>query len=247
MGCQLVHDPRQSPQITVTIARSHFTEHPLYQDVDSKLCGDATDVLMNAGHTVFQLYQMPLNEADHARWLLRMTDPKCKCNRVLSLGCGVGGVEAYWKMLRPHMTFELVNISNQQLRRMVCPGKKVHANAETYRSKAKPFDLVVLCYLLGHVSVNKTLESALANLAPWGRLLVYDVFEGTQNFQETLIYATPTFKQLELFGADYNLRFHTVIEDTEGAHIPLAEFFKENNPWIALESSPGLFVFDNYQ
>jgi SAM-dependent methyltransferase len=221
--------------------KGHFTEHPLYQKDENGLCAVATEALMAAGHTVFQIYQMPLSEIHHAEWLLRMTDPECKAKRVLSLGCGIGGMEAYWKIMRPDMTFELVNISQEQIKRCVCRGRKVCADAETYRSDQPPFDLVAICYLLGHVNVHSTLSSALANLAPWGRLLVYDLFEGTQNLRETLLYDTPSFEEVETFGVTHKMRFRATIQDR--GRIPLADFFRDNFGWIGFESRPGLFVF----
>jgi SAM-dependent methyltransferase len=216
----------------------HFTQHPLYQN-DMALA-DVTDMLLAAGHTIFQLFQMPASEEDHALWLLEKADPECIAGRVLSLGCGVGGMEAYWQKFRPYMTFELVNISQWQLYRSRCPGRKVWENAETYHSKEGPFDLVVLCYLLGHVNVDMTLLSALANVAPHGRLLIYDVFEGTPIFRSSLFYETPTFNQLEIFGTANGLRFRTVLEEPQ---IQLTKFFDDNMPWVAQESRPGLFVF----
>jgi ubiquinone/menaquinone biosynthesis C-methylase UbiE len=149
-------------------------------------------------------------------------------------------MEAYWKQRRPELSFELVNISKEQLNRSRCAGREVHANAETYVSDQGPFDLVLVCYLLGHVDVEATLCSALRNCAPGGKLLVYDVFEGTTKFRDTLFYETPSFQQLEIFGTANGLRFRTVLEETK---IPLARFFEDNFGWIAQEARPGLFVF----
>lgn len=221
--------------------KAHFTEHPLYWSEDNELCGRLTDELMAQGETVFQLFQKPFNEADHSAWLLSVADPEQKAERVLSLGCGIGGMERYWRALRPELRFELVNISKAQLARCICKGNRVAANAETYRSAQAPFDLVVLCYMLGHVNVQQTLVSALSNCAPWGKILVYDLFEGTRNLRETLFYETPTFKQLENFGTAFDLRFRHVIQDR--AQIPMAKFWKDSFGWIGLESRPGLFVF----
>ena len=171
----------------------HFTVHPLYR-ADGEGAGLATDALMAAGQTVFQVFQMADNEPEHCQWLLQCADRDRTIQRVLSLGCGVGGMEAHWHLLRPELEFELVNISQAQLDRCLCKGEKVKANAEDYHSKREPFDMVVIAYLLGHVDVHKTLASALANLAPWGTMLIYDVFEGTSSFRETLLYDTPQLR-----------------------------------------------------
>lgn len=220
-------------------AQSHFLTHPLYQN-DPELAR-VTDQLLSIGMSVFQIYQRPPTEAEHSLWLLGVTDPERKARRVLSLGCGVAGMEWYWHRCRGNLRFEFVNISQEQLDRIRCKGRTVRANAETYHSDRPPFDLVVLCYLLGHVNVELTLLSALGNLAPWGRMLVYDIFEGTRNFKETLHYDTPRFEQLEIFGTANSLRFRAVLQDR--AQIPLAPYFAQNYGWIALETRPGLFVF----
>lgn len=215
----------------------NLKDHPLYGS--EPLVADLTDSMLAFGSTIFQIYQMPIDEPDHAAWLLRLADPEMKCERVLSLGCGVGGLEAYWNLFRPKMRFELVNTSKAQLKRCFCRGRKICADATSYVSKQPKFDMVILCYLLGHVQIEKTLESALENLAPWGTMLIYDVFEGSQNFDLTLFYNTPYFHQIERFGLSNNLRFRHVVE----RGIPLGKYFKEHAPWAALESSPGLFVF----
>jgi SAM-dependent methyltransferase len=218
----------------------HFSEHPLYQD-DVALC-DVTEVILKAGHTIFQLFQMPETEEDHALWLLQQADPNCTVRRVLSLGCGVGGMEAYWQKFRPELEFELVNISQSQLDRIRCSGRTVCANAEQYRSADGTFDLVVIAYLLGHVDAWLTLWSAVENLRQGGRLLVWDVFNGSERFRKSLFYGTPTFKLLEAFGYLHELRFRTVLEDT--AHtIPLTPFFADLVPWVPREATAGLFVF----
>jgi hypothetical protein len=64
---------------------------------------------------VFQFFQMPRNERDHSQWLLSVVDPQNRARSVLSLGCGVAGMESYWKIQRPELEFELVNISQPQL------------------------------------------------------------------------------------------------------------------------------------
>jgi len=216
----------------------HHTIHPFY--ADEQKVGVVTDELIMAGNTVFQIFQMPENEWDHSCWLLACADPQGECRHTLSLGCGVGGMEAYWGRLRPRMAFELVNTSQAQLDRCVCQGKKVCADAETYLSANTPFDLVVLCYLLGHVQVTKTLAAAYENLAPFGRMLIYDVFEGSEQFREKLQYDTPSLDEVERFGVDAKMRFRTV---TQG-QIPVGAFFQDHFPWVVNQATPALFVFE---
>jgi hypothetical protein len=201
-------------------------------------CALLTDQMLATGHTVFQLFQKGY-EPEHCKWLLDLADPKRKVKRVLSLGCGVSGMEAHWHLARPELEFELVNISQEQLDRTLCQGRRVWANAETYHSDNGPFDMVVIAYLLGHVLVEMTLLSALGNLAPRGKLLIYDVFEGSKRFCRELFYDTPTFEQLEIFGTANGLRFREVMQ----GGVPLADFSKKYVPWIAVESKAGLFIF----
>ena len=212
-------------------------EHPLYSN--EQQCASTTDALLMCGQTVFQIFQMPDNEQQHSQWLLRIADPKRRAQRVLSLGCGVGGMEAYWKEVRPELSFELVNASRAQLDRLVCDGEAVRADAETYVSSTPPFDLVVVAYLLGHVHSGDTLRNALRNLAPDGTLLVYDVFNGTEEFCSRLYYQTPCLAEIEQFGVFNELRFRYVIE----GGIPLGSFFRETQPWVTGHAIPGLFVF----
>jgi len=217
----------------------NLASHPLYGSEANVIL--VTDALLKAGHTIFQLYQWPDTEKDHAEILIHLADPLRKVRRILSLGCGVGGMEALWQNQRPEIVeYEMVNISQAQLNRcLVKQATRVCANAETYISERRPFDLVVVAYLLGHVNIDMTLLSALGNLGPGGKLLVYDVFEGTERFDTELYYNTPAFEQLEIFGIANGLRFKLVLE----ARIPLAEFARKTVPWIADESCPGLFIF----
>jgi SAM-dependent methyltransferase len=219
----------------------HFTEHPLYQD-EVTLC-NVTEAMLKAGHTIFQLFQMPATEEDHALWLLQTADPQCTAKRVLSLGCGVGGMEAYWQKFRPELSFELVNISQTQLDQILCSGRTVCANAEQYRSAEGPFDLAVVAYMLGHVNAWLTLWNAMNNLRTGGRLLIWDVFDGSERFRQSLIYGTPSFKMIEMFGYVHELRFRTVLEDSVHT-IPLTSFFADLVPWVVREVSAGLFVFE---
>ena len=216
---------------------ARFTDHPLYKS--DRALTIVTEALLASGHTVFQIFQWPGGEARHSDQLLTMADPKEEARTVLSLGCGVGGMEAYWKASRPELEFELVNIAKPQLDRCVCDGRCVLDNAETYQSPWGPFDLVLVCYLLGHVDPLMTLCSALVNTDAGGTLLVYDVFDGSEQFCETWFYNTPTLRELERFGVDNNLRFQTVYE----GGIPFGDYFAESGLWTAVDATPALFVF----
>lgn len=216
---------------------AYYTFHPLYKNEETTAF--LTDEMMSSGHTVFQLFQMPENELDHSKWMLDVVDPEQTRKRVLSLGCGVAGMEAHWHIARPELSFELVNISQAQLDRCLCQGKRVRANAETYHSPNGPFDIVVLAYLLGHVNADMTLLSALGNLAPNGHLLIYDVFDASKHFCETLFYNPPSLQTIEIFGTANGLRFRSASE----GDIPLNGYFRKCVPWAWNECTPALFVF----
>jgi SAM-dependent methyltransferase len=210
-------------------------DHPLYQNDDA--VRNVSEWLLDRGYTVLQLFQMPHNEQEHSEWMLKQVG-QCG-NRILSLGSGVAGMEAYWKKLRPELEFELVNISQSQLDLSLCDGRKICADAEGYISDAGPFDIVILSYVLGHVDIDATLESAGGNVAPKGKLLIYDVFNGSDRFNEEMHYDTPCLSDIVNFSrvyGGYPLRILT--------SIPLGEFCVKYVPWVVTQTVPGLFIFE---
>jgi SAM-dependent methyltransferase len=218
------------------VSAARFDVHPLYRN-QAKIAL-VTDALLASGHSVFQIFQRYPDEAAHSEWLLSLADPEEKARTVLSLGCGVGGMEAYWHASRPELEFTLVNIAQAQLDRCLCAGRTVCANAETYIDKEQ-FDLVVICYLLGHVRVDITLLSALGNLKRGGNLLIYDIFDGSEKFCDTWFYDTPALSTIEIFGTANGLRFRTVFQ----GGIPYGDFFQDSGLYTAVDAMPALFVF----
>ena len=218
-----------------------YRNHPLYKD--EALVADWTDRLVNAGHSVFQLFQFPSNEEQHSLILLDIVDPKRELTLVMSLGCGVAGMEAYWKRARPELKFHLVNTSKAQLQRSLCDGDLIRADAQSYSSQLAPFDLVVIAYMLGHVEALPTLRRAAAQLRPGGKLFVYDVFNGTEEFSQRLCYRMTSLSQLEQFGVQSQLRFRVVVE----GGIPVApcmhDIDAELAKWLPTQATPALFVF----
>jgi SAM-dependent methyltransferase len=210
-----------------------LADHPLYSNDDA--VRDVSEWLLEHGYTVLQLFQMPNNEQEHSEWMLELVDPKGSAKRVLSLGCGVAGMEAFWKRLRPELEFELVNISQSQLELSLCEGRKICADAEGYVSDAGTFDIVVLAYLLGHVDAEVTLESAYENVAPGGKLFIYDVFNGTERFNHEMHYDSPSSDQILSFGLPVTMLTRV---------IPLGQFAKKHVPWVADHCIPGLFIFE---
>jgi|SRR5215469_3901220 len=216
----------------------HFTTHPLYRNEATVKA--ITEILLSAGQTVFQLFQYPGGEEEHSTFMLQLADPTYRCRRILSLGCGVAGMERYWQQYRPELDFELVNISQAQLNMIGgLVGNRVCADATDYHSDNGPFDMVVVSYLLGHVPVQKTLLSALDNLKPGGLLFVYDVFDGSEKFDRELFYASPKERDIWAVAGDENLGLCASVI----GGIPMCPFFAKTHPWINDEVTPQLFVF----
>lgn len=215
-------------------------EHPLYGDAN--LTRFVSQWHLQQGHTVLQLFQLGRSgERSHALELLRLTDPP-QGARVLSLGCGIGGVEAYWRQARPDLSFELVNISQEQLDLCQCKGYKVCADAQGYASPNAPFDVVLLGYLLGHVDMHETLTAALDNCEPGGRIVIVDVFDVSARFRQVMCYDPPTFAAIEWWCAASLLRLRRVVEG--GAELQLVPFIADAAPWVEREATPGLFVLE---
>ena len=171
--------------------------HPLYDD--EALVAEVTRAHAKAGRTVFQLWQVSDNEADHSVAMLDMVAPPHRA-RVLSLGCGIGGMEAYWQVVRPDLRFTLLNSSAAQLDQCVCPGRRVLGDAQDYQllEGQEPFDVTILAYMLGHVDADKTLRRAMA--ATSGTVLVLDVDQGTPAFKRHLHYDPPSPALLRSMG-----------------------------------------------
>jgi len=185
------------------------------------------------------MFQFGGDEKEHSLKLLEMLDVR-RVETVLSLGCGIGGMEAYWKKEDPYLKFDLVNTSTAQLEMCLCEGKRICHDAETYQYRDGIYDLVVMAYVLGHVDAEKTLRNALRNTGFGGYLFIYDVFDGTKHFRETLYYNTPKLKEMERFGVENDLRFLRVIE----GGIPLSRLMKSEVPWAEKECTPALFIFE---
>jgi 2-polyprenyl-3-methyl-5-hydroxy-6-metoxy-1,4-benzoquinol methylase len=131
------------------------------------------------------------DEGVHARWVLDRVAPKHNA-RVLSLGCGVAGMEAHWQCERPDMRFTLVNVSQAQLDMCLCDGELVRDSAETFNAHGQQWDVIVLAYMLGHVWPGWTLDHAMGMLAEGGTVLVLDVFDQPHAFTQALHYRAPS-------------------------------------------------------
>lgn len=203
--------------------------HPLYSDPE--LVARVTREHLDAGRSVFQIFQLGADEHAHSLRVLELLKLPDRA-RVLSLGCGVGGMERYWHETRPDLEFELVNNSQVQLDLCVCPGRRVLGDANTYTA-AQPADCVVLAYVLGHCDVPLALAAAAANARKGGVVAVLDVFNGSASFDSNFCYGSPTGFQMRDAG------FERLVLEGEWHLAPVLEQF---SPWIQANADPGFWV-----
>lgn len=212
-----------------------LSTHPLYSS--ETLVRDLTQWHLVQEHSVFQLFQIGDSEQEHAETLLQLVAPP-RGARVLSLGSGVGGMERFWQLARPDLRFTLVNQSQAQLSLSLCEGTHICQDAAEFQSD-ETFDVVIVAYVLGHVDAAALLARAEKALAKTGLLLVYDVFEGSPKFDETLLYDSPSRSQVEAFAVAVDLRFEFVL--TRGFKAP--EHVRAVVPRGVLEEvQPALFL-----
>jgi SAM-dependent methyltransferase len=205
------------PQAPAKDARPFVTgswpleDHPAYGD--EVLVGWVTDSLLDQGCTVFQLFMLDPDERLHALAVLQHVFLPID-GRVLSLGCGVGGMERYWRDAMPNIHVTLVNQSMAQLARRVCPGTLVLADMRQAADLdlGEPFDLVVLGYSLHHCDdVRAMLSTARSLLRRGGTLLVLDVCGGSTALHVALQYRTLDAAVLADWGLvrlDHGLTWH---------------------------------------
>jgi SAM-dependent methyltransferase len=212
-----------------------FDNHPLYRSVP--LTKEITDYHLSNNHSVLQLFQLPPDEKTHSGNLLSFLNPLPNAH-IVSLGCGVAGMERYWKELRPDLSFTLVNKSAYQLEQCLCDGAKVCEDIETYKP-CETFDVVVFSYVLGHIDAESTLDHALEMIGPGGFIFIYDVFNASQRFRNELFYTPPTTKQITTWAYKNNLDTKIILNGGFG----LGEVARETCAWIVSECVPALFIF----
>jgi len=198
--------------------------HPLYGD--DRTVAAVTDWLLSKGHSILQLFLLAPNEREHSLMVLERVNAPHGAS-VLSLGCGVGGMERYWQYARPDLRFTLVNASQAQLTRCLCtrPRRLVHGDMQdpTLLASLGMFDVVLMGYSLHHAdSVPSMLTMAQAYLKPRGSLLVLDVVEGSQRFNDAVSYEALHSEDLQRAGLvrlDYGMRWHRLPTEVLGQHV----------------------------
>jgi hypothetical protein len=166
--------------------------HPLYRS-EAKV-KETTEWLLSENHEVFQLWMLDPDEGAHSLKVLEALQlPHSHPAQILSLGCGVGGMEAHWKKARPDFQFDLLNQSKAQLDLCVCEGFLIHSKAEDYEPMSAP-DVTLISYALGHMDIPKVLDRALEYTS--GPVVVLDVFDTNGQFCEIMDYNAPSTAQL---------------------------------------------------
>jgi|SRR6478736_2500171 len=203
--------------------------HPLYSD--PSLVELTTKMLMAQGKTTLQIYQYGESEAEHAKILLDALNLPENA-KVLSLGCGVGGMEAHWKKLRPDLQFTLVNNSREQLNLCLCEGERVCQDLQEFEAYPE-YNCVILAYVLGHVDPKQALAVANRCLLPGGMLLINDLFEGSEAFNESFFYDSPSFEIIDEFAAKSFYLFYP---------IPVERLSIIPDFPLPVEAFPGVFI-----
>jgi len=190
---------------------------------DDVLVGEVTDWLKEQGRTVFQTFLLDPSERRHSQLVLaRLALPKG--GRVLSLGAGIGGMEAHWLAQRPDIEVVLVNQSMAQLSRSVCrPATLVLADMRDGPSlPGSGYDVVVMAYSLHHCEDTLAmLDTARSMLRKGGVLLVLDVVDGGPAYHEAVRYRTPRSFELQCGGMVelHGLEWHRQPVEVLGAHV----------------------------
>lgn len=170
--------------------------HPLYDD--ESLVAQASRAHLDAGRSVFQIFQLAANEREHSRRVLRELWLPTGAE-VLSLGCGVGGMEKHWHDMRPDLHFTLVNKSQAQLDLCVCPGERICDDLVHYlRTPHWRFHCVVFGYVLGHLrptDARRVLQHTRCN-----RVVVLDVIGPSKWFTKVLHYRPLNYDLLPMAG-----------------------------------------------
>jgi SAM-dependent methyltransferase len=217
-------------------------DHPAYGD--EAVVAAVTEWLLQQGRTVFQTFLLDPDERRHSAMVLQRLHAPHRA-RVISLGCGVGGMEAYWCEERPDIEVTLVNQSMAQLARCVCPGARVLADMRDVDSLPAAegvdgYDIAVLGYSLHHCDdVAGMVEAARSLLVPGGTLLVLDVVDGSAAYHDVVHYRTPRSFELATAGLvrlDYGMTWHCQPAEviTEAVHRLIERDSLRPSMWVGM-------------
>lgn len=172
-----------------------ISPHPLYDDED--LVREVSHFHMREGRSVFQLWLVHPSEKWHSRAILDALQIP-RFTNILSLACGVGGMERHWAYVRRDLRFDLLNQSKAQLDLCDCPGRLIHESIEGYYPNHTPSQYTMIAYALGHVDARKTLEHMITHTE--GPVVALDVFDASPEFDRAFAYNTPTTAMMRDLG-----------------------------------------------
>jgi SAM-dependent methyltransferase len=162
----------------------------------AELAHHTNDMVMS-GHRVFQIYRFAPTEKMHLARLLAWAELPFGAS-VIDMGCGVGEITRQWSLLRPDLSWYLVNISQAQLN--YCP--YVPQYCGDYCAVPQPdacCDAVLFCFSLGHADRAVALAEACRLLRTGGVLFIYDMIlrHGNNSAMASVSYAVDSRTVME--------------------------------------------------
>lgn len=135
-----------------------------------------TDVVMEAGHRIFQTHRFDADDAVHADFLYLMMEPPVGAH-ILDAGCGIGEISRLMAESDRSLTFEMLNVSAKQL--AYCPvGDRFNATLGNCHNMPYPdnsFDVVMFHSALCQLDEKVALAEAARVLRPDGLLFINDM------------------------------------------------------------------------
>jgi phosphoadenosine phosphosulfate reductase len=135
----------------------------------------ATDLALAKGLRVMQTALIG-SQAEHVAYLLKLIAPEQGAH-IVDAGCGIGEVARLMHAQRPDLTFDLVNISEYQIRHTPTGAAFNPCLADFTRTTlaSASADVVMFNSALCQMPINQALSEARRLLKPGGQLIVCDL------------------------------------------------------------------------